>query len=203
MKKIIKSVGFFILGALSITIWYGCETMTVNEPTTCLIYGDTRELTDTVYLYDNGRHVDIILDEGNGRFAGFGWGSETFYLKVPTWDDLTYRAVYNATKKNNKTLMHVKENLIKSEDWVAIPVTEEQVDELWDNIFRSFDLDSVGKLKFVQNGYGEHDKFYKAKGSYSLNYTCNSWANDMLKKSGIYARKHAIFSEEVIDIHRK
>ncbi len=55
MKKIIKSVGFFILGALSITIWYGCETMTVNEPTTCLIYGDTRELTDTVYLYDNGR----------------------------------------------------------------------------------------------------------------------------------------------------
>ena len=98
--------------------------------------------------------------------------------------------------------MHVKKNLIKMDDWVAIPITEYQVDSLHKNIFASFNTDSNGAWQYVADGYGSNDTFYKAHGEYSWYYTCNTWANEMLKESSIYARKHAVFSEEVIDIHR-
>jgi hypothetical protein len=210
MKKVISYIGSFILGILSISIWYGCETATTNHNCTpvnqqvCSIFGDRRVITDTIYLHNNGRHVDIIVPEGNtGKYTGYGWGSKTFYLDVPTWDDLTFRAVFNAVDKENETLMHVKENLIMMEDWVAIPVTKYQWNDLHQHINASFALDSSGGWDFVADGYGDYDMFYRANGEYGLYYTCNSWANEMLRESGIYARKHAIFSEEVIDIHRK
>ena len=199
--RIMRAIGNFILGVLTISIWYGCETGTTNHQK-CLVFGDTREITDTIYLHDNGRHVDVIMPRGD-TYIGYGWGSKEFYLHCPTWNDLTYRAVYNATKKDNEVLMHVKRNLVRMEDWVAIPITKYQWNDLHKNISKSFELDSNAARIFVADGYGSNDSFYEAQGSYSLNYTCNSWTNDMLKKSGIYARKHAIFSKEVIEIHKK
>ena len=181
------------------SLLYSCIGDTVNHQV-CAIYGDQRVITDTIYLHDNGRHVDIIISDKN-TYTAYGWGSETFFLKTPKWDDLTYRAVYNATRKNNKVLMHVKKNLIKMDDWVAIPITEYQVDSLHKNIFASFNTDSTGTHQYVADGYGSNDTFYKANGEYSFYYTCNTWANEMLKNSNIYARKHAIFSDEVINIH--
>ena len=189
-----------IIIILITSLLYSCVGDTVNHQV-CAIYGDQRVITDTIYLHDNGRHVDIIISDGN-TYTGYGWGSETFYLRVPTWSDLTYRAVFNATRKNNKVLMHVKKNLIKMDDWVAIPITEHQVDSLHKNIFASFNTDSNDAWQYVADGYGSNDTFYKAHGEYGWYYTCNTWANEMLKESDIYARKHAVFSEEVIDIHR-
>lgn len=195
-----RAIGNFILGVLAISTWYGCEMGTTNHQK-CLVFGDRRVITDTIYLHDNGRHVDIIMPDKN-TYTGYGWGSETFYLRVPTWSDLTYRAVYNATRKYNKVLMHVKDNLIKNNSWVAIPVTQNQLDSLHKNIDASFNTDSTGAWQYVADGYGSNDTFYKAHGEYGWYYTCNTWANEMLKESDIYARKHAVFSEEVIDIHR-
>ena len=95
---------------LAISVWYGCETATTNHtnhnptiinPQVCSIFGDRREITDTIYLHDNGRHVDIIIPDKD-TYTGYGWGSEEFYLHVPTWDDLKYRNIYNATKKITK-----------------------------------------------------------------------------------------------------
>ena len=200
-----RVIGNFILGMIAISTWCGCErstTKTTNHQI-CSIYGDRRTITDTIYLYDNGRHVDVIVYEKDGKYTGYGWGTKEFYLQVPTWDDSTYRAVYNATDKDNEVLMHVKEDLVRMEDWVEIPITKEQWNDLSENIRSSFKLDTNGSIIFVADGYESSDSFYEAHGSYSLEYTCNSWANDMLKNSGIYARKHAIFSREVISIHRK
>ena len=195
-----RAIGNFILGVLAISTWYGCETATTNHQL-CFGYGDRREIVDTIYLHDNGRHVDIIIPNKN-TYTGYGWGSKEFYLNVPTWDDLTYRSVYNATRKNNKVLMHVKEDLERKKDWVAIPVTIEQWDDLHKNIFASFDTDSTGAWQYVADGYKGNDTFYKAHGEYGYYYTCNTWTNEMLLKSNMYARKHALFSKEVIDIHR-
>ena len=210
LSKILGHIGTFILGMLAISVWYGCETATTNHtnhnptiinPQVCSIFGDRREITDTIYLHDNGRHVDIIIPDKD-TYTGYGWGSEEFYLHVPTWDDLKYRNIYNATKKDNKVLMHYKENLVKMDDWVAIPITKPQWNDLHQNIHASFDTDSTGAWQYVADGYKGNDTFYKAHGEYSYYYTCNSWTNEMLKKSDIYARKHALFSEEVINIHR-
>ena len=200
--RIMRAIGNFILGMIAISTWYGCETATTNHQV-CSIYGDARTITDTIYLHDNGRHVDVIVYDKDGKYTGYGWGSKEFYLEVPTWNDLTYRAVYNATKKDNEVLMHVKRNLVRMEDWVPIGITKKQWNDLHKNLDKSFKLDSNAARIFVADGYGSSDSFYEAHGSYSLNYTCNSWTNDMLKNSGIYARKHAIFSKEVIEIHKK
>ena len=106
-------------------------------------------------------------------------------------------------EKNNKVLMHVKENLVRMDDWVAIPITKYQWNDLIQNINASFDTDTTsGAWQYVADGYGGNDTFYKANGEYGFYYTCNSWTNEMLRESGIYARKHALFSEEVINIHR-
>jgi|TARA_R110001583_G_C5553525_1_gene400547 hypothetical protein len=198
--RIMRAIGNFILGVLAISTWYGCEVGTTNHQK-CLIFGDTRVITDTIYLHDNGRHVDIIMPRGD-TYIGYGWGSKTFYLDVPTWSDLTFRACFNAVDKENETLMHVKRNLVKMEDWVAIPITKYQWNDLSKNITKSFKLDSNAARVVVADGYGSSDLFYEANGEYGWYYTCNTWANEMLKNSGIYARKHAIFSKEVIDIHR-
>ena len=209
--RIMRAIGNFVLGVLTISIWYGCETGTTNHtnhnptiinPQICSIFGDRRKITDTIYLHDNGRHVDVMIPKNDGLYTGYGWGSKTFYLDVPTWDDLTFRAIFNATRKENETLMHVKENLVRMDDWVGIPITKYQWDSLIKNINASFDTDSTGVWQYVADGYRNNDTFYKANGQYGFYYTCNTWTNEMLRESGIYARKHAIFSKEVIDIHR-
>ena len=194
-----RAIGNFILGMIAISTWYGCETATTNHPI-CGINGDQRVIADTIFLHDNGRHVDIIIPDEN-TYTGYGWGSKEFYLNVPTWDDLTYRSVYNATRKNNKVLMHVKRNLERKKDWVPVYIGNWQWDSLIKNIEESFDTDSTGAWQYVADGYKGNDTFYKAHGEYGYYYTCNSWTNEMLLKSNIYARKHAIFSQEVTDIH--
>ena len=86
---------------------------------------------------------------------------------------------------------------------VKIPVTKKQWNHLSQNIAASFDgEDSTGAWQYVADGYGSNDKFYKAHGEYGYYYTCNSWTNEMLKKSGMYARKHALFSEEIINLYK-
>ena len=61
-------------------------------------------------------------------------------------------------------------------------------------------LDSNGNkirvIDTINNGW-----YYKAKGKYSLLYTCNTWTNEMLKKSDLYARKRAIFSKDIINLY--
>jgi hypothetical protein len=198
--RIIRAIGNFMLGVIAVSIWYGCETMTTNHQI-CVVFGDTREITDTIYLHDNGRHVDIII-QAQGEYVGYGWGSKTFYLKVPTWDDLTFRAIFNAVDKKNETLMHVKGNLVKKQDWIAIPVTKKQWNSLYQNIEASFDTDINDVWQYVADGYGSNDTFFKANGEYGLNYTCNTWTNEMLKNSGMYARKHALFSKEIINLYK-
>lgn len=199
--KIIRVIVLLLAWIVITSTWYSCETRTTNHKN-CIISGDMRTIVDTIYLNDNGRHVDIMMPTQKNKFTGYGWGSEVFYLEVPTWSDLTYRKMFNATKTDNNVLMHVKFNVIKSNDWVAIPVTTEELGFLFLNIDDSFVKDSNAKYIFVSDGYESEDAFYKAHGEYSLNYTCNTWANEMLKNSDIYSRRHAIFSEEVINIHR-
>ena len=49
-------------------------------------------------------------------------------------------------------------------------------------INESFQTKSGEFLKIETDAvYGKHDVFYEANGSYSLFYTCNSWANQALK----------------------
>lgn len=43
------------------------------------------------------------------------------------------------------------------------------------------------KIRLIGKGYSVLDDFYKAKGSYSLIKTCNTWVNSGFKYSGLRA----------------
>lgn len=70
------------------------------------------------------------------------------------------------------------------EKCVALDISKEDYKKLSDYIKNSFDVDANGHSIHIpssNDGYGDGDAFYEAKGSYSLFYTCNTWTNNALK----------------------
>ena len=47
------------------------------------------------------------------------------------------------------------------------------------------------------HSYGQKDAFYEAKGSYSLFYTCNTWANNALKAANQKASLWTVYDKGI------
>lgn len=201
MKKIKKRIGYTLLIALSLTLWYGCETQTVNHQKD-IIFGDTRIITDTVYLADNGSHVDIVIKNGNHGYVSFGWGSQYFFENVPTWDDLTISSAYHALFEDNRSVIRMIYYDNVRDNWIPVEVTKQQFQDLSSNIDNTFETNELGYSIPVQVNYDAYNiSYFKAKGKYKYNYTCNTWANEMFKKSGMYARKWTVFSSGLTSLY--
>jgi len=50
--------------------------------------------------------------------------------------------------------------------------------------------------------YGKNDVFYEARGRYHMFFTCNTWANNALKKSGLPAALWAPFDKGIFYQYR-
>ncbi len=82
--------------------------------------------------------------------------------------------------------MHVTRYKSKSSEWIEIKVNNTELSKLNTYINNTFKTDKTGKKIILPNqGYSSTDDFYKAKGSYSCFYTCNSWVNSGFKESGL------------------
>ena len=159
----------------------------------------------TVYLADNGVHVDIIMPiaaqgldwrplipasdfaraNPNARFIAFGAGEQRVYLNTPTWWDLTPRTIWSALT-GGKRVMHV--------EWVADPgyaarairLRPEEYRRLWAAVRADLTLDSEGHPKRIDHpGYGPAEAFYRANGKASAVRTCNSWIAGRLRLAGV------------------
>lgn len=65
---------------------------------------------------------------------------------------------------------------------MKITISKKDYAELVKYITESFRLDEENKVQWIENrGYNNYDAFYEGVGSYSLFYTCNTWANNALK----------------------
>lgn len=195
MKNIIT-----ILVVASVLI--GCQSDTVNS--TCLIYGDTREIVDTVYLNDNGIHVDIVIPTGtdqNEEYTSFGWGAEQFFIYIQEWDEAEYRHFLNVIVDGDKVVIReTKFNRIR-DSWIPIPVSQEQIDLLRENIHNSYVYDDKGH-RIKVNDPINNGTYYRATGEYSFFNTCNTWTNEMLKESKLLAKKRAYLSEHIINLYK-
>ena len=66
-------------------------------------------------------------------------------------------------------------------------------------INESFETKSDENIKIETDAvYGKNDIFYEAKGSYSLFYTCNSWANQALKAANQKAALHTLTDTGIV-----
>ncbi|MBV2196600.1 MAG: TIGR02117 family protein, partial [Flavobacterium sp.] len=201
IKKILKYTAIFVLSLMTyLLIVTLLSFVSVNE--------DVAENQGEIpfYILTNGVHTDIVLPIKNEhhdwstqlkfehtkskdttyQYVALGWGDKGFYLETPTWADLKASTAVKAATGLSSSAMHVTfyKHLKENQSCKKIQISLENYNKLIAFINESFQTKSGEFLKIETNAvYGKHDVFYEANGSYSLFYTCNSWANQALKSA--------------------
>ncbi|MGL5235540.1 MAG: TIGR02117 family protein [Empedobacter falsenii] len=160
----------------------------------------------TAYILTNGVHTDIVVpvkseainwstfvlfsdtkSKKEYKYIAFGWGDKGFYLDTPEWKDLKFSTAFNAAFWLGDSAMHTTfyDNMTESEDCKRVDLSVEEYQKLIVYIKQSFDLDQNNKVELIKTDavYGDSDSFYEAKRSYSLFFTCNTWAANALKEA--------------------
>lgn len=197
LKFLLKSLLIILMiPFLYVMVALICSTITVNN------FQPKNNQTKIIYLHTNGVHLDLILPVENlsenlryglkptaeTRYFSFGWGEENFYLNTTHWADLTAENAWRALFTKSNTLLHLTHYAEKRSDWVGIPVSEKQLQDLNVYLLKSFRLNKSGEKQILfGKGYHQNDNFYRANGNYTLFYTCNSWVNQALKSSSLKA----------------
>ena len=168
---------------------------------------DWREPDDgiTIYLADNGVHVDLILPANahgldwrplvpksdfeaapaDATWIAFGAGERRVYLETPTWSDITPATIWAATSGGER-VMHVEWTRDPTYAARAIRLTPEQYRRLWAAIRAGFALDRNGRpVRIDHPGYGPRDAFYEGTGKASAIDTCNQWVASRLRLAGV------------------
>lgn len=158
----------------------------------------------TAYILTNGVHTDIVVpvkseaidwstfvpfsdtkSKKEYKYIAFGWGDKGFYLDTPEWKDLKFSTAFNAAFWLGDSAMHTTfyDKMTLGEDCKKVNISLEEYQKLIVYIKQSFDLDKNNKVELIKTDavYGDSDSFYEAKGSYSLFFTCNTWAASALK----------------------
>lgn len=200
--KLVKYIGLFLFALLM----YGIVvTLLSFIPVNSY---DSRTLIPAqkidIYILTNGVHTDIVLPVKNeyfnwskqvkftdtkakdstAQFMAIGWGDKGFYLETPTWSDLKVSTALNAATGLSSSALHITfyKSLKEGIDCKKITIDSNEYKKLIVFINDSFQLNNGNVTKIDTKAvYGNNDAFYEAKGSYSLFYTCNTWANQALK----------------------
>ncbi len=159
----------------------------------------------TIYILTNGVHTDIVVPvkssiinwqesilfqhtkgkDTTAKYLALGWGDKGFYLETPTWGDLKFSTVFKAAFALGNSAMHTTyyKKLQENKNCIAIEISVNNYQKLVVYIQNSFKKDSENKMMHINTNanYNQYDAFYEANGSYSLFYTCNTWANNALK----------------------
>lgn len=206
MKKAVKYTLRTILGIVIFLVLYvvaalGLQRITVDrEPNS----GEDV----TIYILTNGVHTDIVvpvhtayanwaamvtfanthLADTTAGYLALGWGDKGFYLQTPTWADLKFSVAFKAATGLSSSAMHATyyPAMREGKDCHKILISNAQYERLVTFIKESFDHAPDGQFINIPTNanYGKGDAFYEAVGSYSLFYTCNTWANQALKSCG-------------------
>lgn len=199
IKKLLKYLAIFILSLLTyLLIVTLLSFVSVNED-----FAENHQEIP-IYILTNGVHTDVVLPIKNEhydwsnqlkfehtkskdttyQYVALGWGDKGFYLETPTWADLKASTALKAASGLSTTAMHVTfyKDLKESKSCKKLQISSDNYKKLILFINESFKTKSGEFLKIETDAvYGKHDVFYEANGSYTLFYTCNSWANQALK----------------------
>lgn len=131
------------------------------------------------------------------QFVAFGWGDKSFYLETPNWSDLKFKVAFNAVFGLSTTAIHATfyNSLQENESCKEIRISQQEYNKLCKYILQSFQLNEKSETINIPTNanYGNTDAFYEAKGTYNLFFTCNTWANNALKVSGLSCCLWTIF----------
>lgn len=135
------------------------------------------------------RSEDVLAFDLEAKFAIFGWGERTFYLETPTWGDIKPHNVVRAFCGAGRSVMHVdfaSWRPVASESCRFIKLSPTQYQTLCRKMLETIQVDESGRAKVIPGAhYHPADAFYEANGHYHLLHTCNAWAGDSLRASGV------------------
>lgn len=206
LNRSLKITGKTLLGIVSFLIVYAlaafvCSRITIDKEK------DTKGEV-AIYIKTNGVHTDIVVPvrselmdwskevkyeftsckDTNYKYLALGWGDKGFYLQTPEWADLKFSVAFNAAFGLSSSAMHATfyRKIQEGESCRKINISAEQYARLIKYVSGSFKRDENGHFMHISTNanYGISDAFYEAKGRYSLFYTCNTWANSVLKACG-------------------
>jgi uncharacterized protein (TIGR02117 family) len=172
----------------------------------------------TIYLADNGIHVDIIMPidaqgldwrpllpvsdfervDPNAGFIAFGAGEEQVYLDTPSWWDIRPRTIWSALTGGER-VMHIE--YVPSPYYAVrqIRLRPEEYRRLWAAIRAEFALDEHGRPDRIDHpGYGPSDAFYRTNGKESAFATCNNWAAGRLRLAGVKVSAWPPFAQGLV-----
>lgn len=207
--KSIKFILKFLLAIIGLLLIYGISAVVFSIiPVNKNQSENNKEYT--IYIKSNGVHTDLVLPiktdlkdwsekikfeniqskDSTHRYLAFGWGDKGFYLDTPEWSDLKFSTAFKAAFNLGTSAMHTTfyKQIQETENCVKIEISKEQYQKLITFIEASFQYDTNGNPIFIQaTTYGKNDSFYEAHRTYNLFYTCNTWANQALKKADLKA----------------
>ena len=211
IKKIFKYIGLFLLALIT----YGLLVSLLSFIPVNTIHSVNDEPKIEIYILSNGVHTDIVVPVKNdtfdwskqiqfehtiakdstAKYLAIGWGDRGFYLETPTWADLKGSTALKAATGLSSSALHTTFYKSMKEDAYCkkIQISTLEYQKLVVFINDSFETKSGSTIKIETDAvYGKNDIFYEAKGSYSLFYTCNSWANQALKAANQKAALHTL-----------
>lgn len=161
----------------------------------------------TIYVNTNGVHTGIGMPMVNeamdwrplapaahlaapiaADYLFVGYGHRDFYLNTPSWAELSLATALNAAVGSGETLVHVDHVSGPGEgaEQKALTLSPEEYRRLVAFVRASFRTDGAGRtMPVIGRGYGPHDMFYEANGSYSFWLTCNEWTGRALRAAGV------------------
>lgn len=128
-------------------------------------------------------------------FIEIGWGDHDFYqarglhlgylLKAILWP--TESVIHVAAMKKHPS------EFFASSEVIPVKVSLRGLDSVINSIISSFKKVQGKPISLGQGLYGD-SRFYEAKGSFSLAFTCNSWTAQVLKSGGLPMRSSWTFT---------
>ena len=162
-------------------------TMPVESP-----YYDWREFIDPA---DYPKNLSY-------EYISIGWGDKGFFIDTPEWSDLTTATLLTAMFVPSECAMHVEymdEVPSLSDVCYSENISAENYLSLIDYVQGTFVQVKKELLMFPNASYWGTDHFYKAKGSYHLLNTCNSWTNGGLKTAGLGTALYSFFPDGIMN----
>lgn len=154
-----------------------------------------------IFVTNHGYHTGIVVPLrdfdpqrtlstayfNNRNWIEIGWGDAAFYQArgEDYWHGL--KALLTPTE----AILHVHAFLappkarFSASEVIGVKVSEAGYRRLLARIKATFTRNKDGRVIPAGNGLYGVSYFYKAEGSYSLTYTCNSWTAEMLADAGV------------------
>lgn len=207
--KMLKFILKFFLAIIGLLLVYGISSFVLSIiPVNKNQSEYVKEYT--IFIKSNGVHTDLVLPiktdikdwsekikfenikskDSTHHYLAFGWGDKGFYIDTPEWSDLKFSTAFNAAFNLGTSAMHTTfyKQIQENENCVKIEISKEQYQKLITFIEASFQYDTNGNPIFIDSTtYGKNDSFYEAHRTYNMFYTCNTWANQALKKADLKA----------------